>query len=80
MASVNQLELACGKLRDKLPQLERALQGQFGAHQRFLVAQQLAHIDGLDAIIGLLPGGGEFVTGLIQTGIVLTAVHRAHRV
>jgi hypothetical protein len=30
---------------------------------------------GLDAIIGLLPGGGEFVTGLIQTGLVLTAVH-----
>jgi hypothetical protein len=30
---------------------------------------------GLDAIIGLLPGGGDFLTGLIQTGIVLTAVH-----
>jgi len=30
---------------------------------------------GLDAIIGLLPGGGEFVTGVIQTGIVLMAVH-----
>jgi transposase len=44
-------QLARGKLRDKLPQLERALRGQFGPHQRFLVAQQLAHIDGLDAII-----------------------------
>ena len=30
---------------------------------------------GLDAIIGLLPGGGDFVAGLIQTGLVLTAVH-----
>jgi hypothetical protein len=30
---------------------------------------------GLDAILGLLPGGGDFLTGLIQTGIVLTAVH-----
>jgi Domain of unknown function (DUF4112) len=30
---------------------------------------------GLDAVIGLLPGGGDFLTGLIQTGIVLTAVH-----
>jgi transposase len=44
-------QLARGRLRDKLPQLERALVGQFGPHQRFLVAQQLAHIDGLDAII-----------------------------
>ena len=44
-------QLARGRLRDKLPQLERALAGQFGLHQRFLVAQQLAHIDSLDAIV-----------------------------
>jgi transposase len=44
-------QLARRKLRDKIPQLERALQGQFGPHQRFLVAQQLAHIDSLNAII-----------------------------
>jgi transposase len=44
-------QLARGRLRDKLPQLERALAGQFGPHQRFLVAQQLAHLDGLDGII-----------------------------
>jgi len=44
-------QLARGKLREKLPQLEKALRGQFAAHQRFLVAQQLAHIDGLDDII-----------------------------
>ncbi len=44
-------QLARGKLREKLPQLEQALRGQFGPHQRFLVAQQLAHIDGLDDII-----------------------------
>jgi len=44
-------QLARGKLREKLPQLEKALRGQFAAHQRFLVAQQLAHIDGLDEII-----------------------------
>lgn len=30
---------------------------------------------GLDAILGLFPGLGDFLTGLIQTGIVLTAVH-----
>ena len=44
-------QLARGKLREKLPQLEKALRGQFAAHQRFLVVQQLAHIDGLDDII-----------------------------
>jgi transposase len=44
-------ELARGRLREKLPQLEQALRGRFGAHQRFLVAQQLAHIDFLDACI-----------------------------
>jgi len=44
-------QLARGKMREKLPQLEQALRGQFAAHQRFLVAQQLAHIDGLDDII-----------------------------
>jgi transposase len=44
-------ELARGNLRTKLPQLERALTGQFEAHQRFLLAQQLAHLDGLDQLI-----------------------------
>ena len=29
---------------------------------------------GLDAILGLLPGGGDLVTGVIQTGLVLTAL------
>src|SRR5258707_2802897 len=42
-------QLARGRLREKLPQLEQALAGQFGAHRRFLLAQQLAHIDFLDA-------------------------------
>ena len=42
-------QLAQGRLRDKLPALERALRGSIGAHQRFLLARQLAHIDFLDA-------------------------------
>src|SRR5258708_13732344 len=42
-------QLGRGRLREKLPQLEQALAGQFGAHHRFLLAQQLAHIDFLDA-------------------------------
>jgi transposase len=44
-------ELAKGKLRAKIPQSERALAGRFAAHRRFLVAQQLAHIDFLDEAI-----------------------------
>jgi transposase len=42
-------QLARGRRREKIPQLEQALTGQFRAHQRFLIAQQLAHIDFLDA-------------------------------
>jgi transposase len=41
-------DLARGKLRAKLPQLERALAGSPGLHQHFLLARQLAHIDFLD--------------------------------
>jgi transposase len=44
-------QLAHGRLREKLVQLELALAGDFGPHQRFLVAQQLAHIDFLDVAI-----------------------------
>jgi transposase len=44
-------QLARGALREKIPELERALVGRFGAHERFLVARQLAHIDDLDALI-----------------------------
>jgi transposase len=44
-------QLAHGRLREKLPALERALAGRVGPHQRFLLAQQLAHIDFLDTTI-----------------------------
>jgi transposase len=44
-------QCARGKLRRKIPELERALAGSVGPHQRFLVARQLAHIDYLDATI-----------------------------
>jgi hypothetical protein len=30
---------------------------------------------GLDAILGLIPGAGDFLCGLIQTGLVLTALN-----
>jgi transposase len=41
-------DLAKGKLRAKRPALERALAGRVAAHQRFLLAEQLAHLDFLD--------------------------------
>lgn len=43
--------LARGLLREKIPQLEKALSGRFEAHQRFMVVQQLVHIDTLDELI-----------------------------
>ncbi len=44
-------QCARGRMKEKIPQLERALAGRFGPHQRFLVARQLAHIDVLDRAI-----------------------------
>jgi transposase len=44
-------ELARGRLRAKLPTLREALAGRFRPHHAFLVSQQLAHIDYLEASI-----------------------------
>ncbi len=44
-------QLAKGKSRAKIPHLEQALVGRCGAHQRFMITQQLVHIDGLDELI-----------------------------
>jgi len=44
-------ELAQGKLRGQRPALAAALRGQIGPHQRFLLAQQLAHIEQLEIAI-----------------------------
>jgi len=49
-------ELVHGSMRDKVPQLERALAGKFGPHQRFLVARQLRHIDELNQLIDEVSG------------------------
>jgi transposase len=48
-------DLAKGKLRKKIPQLEEALANRFDiAHHGVLVASLLAHIDALDEAIGTL--------------------------
>jgi transposase len=44
-------EFARGRMREKIPQLQRALAGRVAPHQRFMLAQQLAHIDFLDETI-----------------------------
>jgi transposase len=47
-------ELAKGRLRNKMKELEAALTGTVGQHQRFILAQQLSHIDFLDGQIEAL--------------------------
>jgi len=44
-------ELAKGRLRQKMPQLKQALTGRVRQHHRFLIAEQLSHIDFLDEAI-----------------------------
>lgn len=44
-------EMARGRLRNKIPELEKALEGPVDPHHRFLLAQQLRHIDYLDELI-----------------------------
>ncbi len=46
--------LAKGKLQRKQPELEQALAGVVGEHQRFVLREQLGHIDDLDARIARL--------------------------
>lgn len=52
--AVAMASLAMGQLRRKLPELERALTGRVTAHQRYMLARHLAHVDFLDAEIAAL--------------------------
>jgi transposase len=47
-------ELAKGKLRKKIPELRRALQGRFGEHHALLIGLSLDHIDHLEAAMARL--------------------------
>jgi transposase len=49
--AVAMANLARGKLRAKIPELEQALVGRMRPHQQFLIAEQLAHIDAMDEAI-----------------------------
>jgi len=46
--------LARGRMQKKSTALEAALEGRMSGHQRFLLAEQLRHIDDLDATIARL--------------------------
>jgi transposase len=50
-------ELARGRLRAKIPQLQAALTGRFGPNHALVVGEILAHIDYLDDSIGRLQAG-----------------------
>jgi len=50
-------ELARGRLRKKLPQLQAALKGRFGPNHALVVGEILAHIDYIDESIGRLQVG-----------------------
>jgi transposase len=65
-------ELARGRLRKKLPELRRALQGRFRRHHGFLVEQILAKIDFLDETIDRL--NAEIETRLVPFEATLTAL------
>ena len=47
-------DLARGRLRDRLPALEKALQGLIGPHQRMVIRMQLRHLGFLDEEIAEL--------------------------
>lgn len=44
-------EMAKGRMRSKIPELEKALSGIVSDHHRFMLGQQIAHIDFLDGQI-----------------------------
>jgi transposase len=43
-------QLAKGRMRAKIPELQRALAGSFRPHHQFMVSQHLAYIDSIDEI------------------------------
>jgi transposase len=56
-------ELARGRLRAKLPDLRKALEGRVQPHHRLLLTRLLAHIDFLEESLALLEGEiGQYLT------------------
>lgn len=64
-------ELAKGKLRKKIPDLQRALRGRFGEHHALLIGMSLDHIDHLEATMARLDTQVDalFATNANEDGI-----------
>jgi transposase len=64
-------DLAKGKLRNKIPELRRALQGRFGDHHALLIGMSLDHIDHLEAAMARLDDQIDtlFATNTNEAGI-----------
>lgn len=64
-------ELAKGKLRKKIPELRRALQGRFSDHHALLIGMSLDHIDHLEAAMARLDHQIDalFATNTSEAGI-----------
>ena len=56
-------EMAKGRMRSKIPELEKALTGIVSDHHRFMLAQQLTHIDFLDEQIAQI---GQEISGRLE--------------
>lgn len=70
--NLDQLEtLVHGRLRDKVPELERALQGRVRAHHRFLLTQHLSQLDFLDEQIAAYTQEIERVTAPFEELVTL---------
>lgn len=69
---------AKGRLRSKRDELEPALEGLFTAHQRFLVGEQLAHLEALEGFIARV--SGEIEERLRPFEPQLTALETSHGV
>jgi transposase len=65
-------ELALGRLRKKRDELVRALEGIMGAHQRFLLEEQLRHIEELNARVERL--SSEIARRMLPFEHVLVAI------
>lgn len=63
-------DLAVGQLRRKLPELAQALTGRMSAHQRFMLARHLTHLDALAAQIAIV--GAEIAERLRPFAAELT--------
>jgi transposase len=64
-------ELARGRLRNKLPELERALEGRFSAHHALIISTILAKLDFLEEAIAGLSEAIEVLIGPFEVEVAL---------